>query len=86
MREVERAELRVLQQGVEQRVHGRQHVEGAFLEHLDELGNVARVGDQRQARTLADGQQAQREREDGYSGSAAMLLALLRSPILPAPG
>ena len=63
-RKVQRAELRVLQERVEQRVDRRQHVKRPLLQHLDKLWNVARVRYQRQVRALADGQQAQRERKD----------------------
>ena len=39
-------------------------MEGPLLEHFDEFAEVARVGDQRHVRALADGQQTQRERKD----------------------
>ena len=64
LREVDRPELRVLQQRIEQRVDRRQHVEGPLLQHLDERADVARIRHQRQVRAPADRQQAQRQRED----------------------
>ena len=64
LREVDGLELRVVQQGIEQRVHGGEHVERPLLQHLDELADVARIGHQRQVRAPADRQQAQRQRED----------------------
>ena len=39
-------------------------MKGALLEHLDELGDVARIGNQAQAGAQAHGKQAHRERED----------------------
>ena len=46
------------------RVHCGEKVEGPLLQHLDELPDVARVGNQGQVRAPADRQQAEGQRED----------------------
>ena len=61
---VELAKTRVVEQAVEQGVDGWQQVEGALLQHVDELADIARVGDERHVGPLAHGQQAEREGED----------------------
>ncbi len=54
----------MLQKRVEQRVDRREQVEGTPFEHLDEFPDVTRVRDQGDVRTPANGQQAERQRED----------------------
>jgi hypothetical protein len=43
---VDAGEVRLVQQAVVQRVHGREHVDAVLLQFLDEAGHVARIGNQ----------------------------------------